>query len=51
MGYIYKITNTINNKVYIGQTTQTVETRWKQHQRSSLTKKICFVLCYAKIWN
>lgn len=45
MGYIYKITNTINNKVYIGQTTQTVETRWKQHQRSSLTKK--YALYYA----
>lgn len=31
MGYIYKITNTINNKIYIGQTTRTVEDRWKQH--------------------
>ena len=28
---IYKITNKINNKVYIGQTIKTLEERWKQH--------------------
>lgn len=28
---IYKITNTINNKVYIGQTTRTIEHRWSRH--------------------
>jgi group I intron endonuclease len=28
---IYKITNLINNKVYIGQTTQLIDIRWKQH--------------------
>lgn len=26
---IYKITNTINNKIYIGQTTQSLEDRWR----------------------
>lgn len=31
MGYIYKITNDINDKVYIGKTTQTVDKRWKEH--------------------
>lgn len=31
MGYIYKITNTVNNKVYIGQTVQTVEERYQKH--------------------
>lgn len=31
MGYIYKITNQINNKVYIGQTSRTIEKRWKDH--------------------
>lgn len=31
MGYIYKIINDINNKVYIGQTTYTLEERFKQH--------------------
>ena len=28
---IYKITNTINNKVYIGLTTCTLEYRWSRH--------------------
>jgi group I intron endonuclease len=31
MGYIYKIQNNINNKIYIGQTTKNLELRWKQH--------------------
>ena len=30
-GYIYKVTNTINVKVYIGQTTKTIEERWSKH--------------------
>lgn len=36
-GYIYKITNNINNKVYIGQTTQTVSVRFKQHINDART--------------
>lgn len=31
-GFIYKITNKVNGKSYIGQTRYTVEFRWKQHQ-------------------
>lgn len=31
MGYIYKITNTINNKNYIGQTSKDLDKRFKQH--------------------
>lgn len=30
-GFIYKITDKVNNKVYIGQTRYTVEFRWRQH--------------------
>lgn len=32
-GFIYVIRNTINNKVYIGQTRIDVNTRWKEHLR------------------
>ena len=31
MAYIYKITNQINGKVYIGKTLYTIEKRWKEH--------------------
>lgn len=31
MGYIYKVTNTVNGKMYIGQTKRTIDLRWKQH--------------------
>lgn len=39
MGYIYKITNKLNNKVYIGQTIRTIEERWKDHQRLLYNEK------------
>lgn len=32
-GFIYKICNNINNKIYIGQTKVDVEFRWKEHLR------------------
>lgn len=35
MAFIYKITNDINDKVYIGMTTRNVELRWKEHLRHS----------------
>lgn len=31
MGAIYKITNQINNKIYIGKTIREPQTRWKEH--------------------
>lgn len=31
MYYVYKITNSINDKVYIGITTRTVQGRWMEH--------------------
>lgn len=35
MPYIYKITNSLNGKIYIGKTSSTVETRWKEHQEDA----------------
>lgn len=34
-GIIYKITNKVNGKSYIGQTRYTIEFRWKQHQHKN----------------
>lgn len=31
MGYIYKIENKINGKIYIGETARTPERRWYEH--------------------
>lgn len=39
MGCIYIIKNKINNKVYIGQTMQSVEERYKQHLKSCRCKQ------------
>lgn len=38
MGYIYKVTNTINGKVYIGQTIRTIPVRWGEHVKNSIYK-------------
>lgn len=38
MAGIYKITNKINNKIYIGMTTKDIEVRWKQHLKVSKNK-------------
>lgn len=38
IGYIYKITNNINGKVYIGQTSKTIEERWREHKRNAKDK-------------
>ena len=36
-GYIYKITNLVNKKVYIGQTRQNPKKRWTQHKSAAKT--------------
>jgi hypothetical protein len=35
MAFIYKITNDVNGKVYIGKTLHSVEKRWKEHIKDS----------------
>lgn len=39
MAYIYKITNNINNKIYIGKTLLTVEERFNEHCHDSKNRK------------
>lgn len=36
MAFIYKITNLINNKCYIGKTNETIERRWQDHKLNCL---------------
>lgn len=38
-GYIYKIVNDINDKVYIGQTITTIADRWHGHMSSAINEK------------
>ena len=40
MAYIYKITNTINGKMYIGKTELTIEKRFQQHCNDSQRDKM-----------
>lgn len=49
MGYIYKITNTVNNKVYIGQTKQDPDKRWSGHKGAIKSGKGC--PCLQKAFN
>lgn len=41
MGYIYKITNTVTNKMYIGQTCKDINTRWRNHISSIKNERGC----------
>ncbi len=45
---IYKITNLINNKIYIGKTIRTMELRWQEHVRDSKTGKTPLYLAMQK---
>lgn len=40
MPYIYKVTNQLNGKAYIGKTMHTIDKRWKEHCRD-YTKERC----------
>ena len=35
-GFIYKITNTVNGKIYVGKTKTTIEARFKSHKKTAL---------------
>lgn len=39
MPYIYKITNKVNGKVYIGKTTYSIQKRWKEHLKAAKNSK------------
>lgn len=41
---IYKVTNLLNGKVYIGQTKRSLEARWSQHRHDVKSKISCFEL-------
>lgn len=47
MPYIYKIENSINNKLYIGKTIYTVERRWYQHKLNSKNDNYCRMPIYS----
>lgn len=49
MGYIYKITNQINGKSYIGKTERSIEVRWQEHLRH--TKELAERLPLYKAMN
>lgn len=37
MAIIYKITNLLNNKIYIGETIRNLNVRWSEHKHESIT--------------
>jgi group I intron endonuclease len=46
---IYKITNNINNKVYIGQTIETIKKRWSRHTWKCTIKRNAMAITNAII--
>lgn len=51
MAFIYKITNKINGKVYIGKTERTIEIRWKEHQKNAKYEEKLFHIPLYKAFN
>jgi group I intron endonuclease len=43
MGFIYKIKNTINEKIYVGQTTLTLTKRWNKHLSDTKNGRRCAI--------
>lgn len=44
---IYKITNKVNNKIYIGQTKTTLQKRWRRHTWDCTTSNIRMAISHA----
>lgn len=49
MGYIYKITNTLNGKIYIGQTVKSVQKRFTQHKNNANKPYFSQIVLYKAI--
>jgi group I intron endonuclease len=47
MAIVYKITNTVNGKSYIGATEKTLEERWSGHVKAAMVKNLNFMLSKA----
>jgi len=47
MAIVYKITNTVNGKMYIGATEKTIEERWRRHVKSAIIYKRDWILSKA----
>lgn len=47
-GFVYKITNLVNNKVYIGITTTSIEKRWKEHKKEINNRKHSLYCAFKK---
>lgn len=41
-GIVYKITNNLDGKIYVGQTTRSIEIRWNEHKRDAPRRKTHF---------
>lgn len=39
MAYVYKITNNVNGKIYIGQTNRSIEERFSQHKKDAFRER------------
>lgn len=44
MGYIYKITNLINQKPYVGKTVNTIATRWAKHKDEAFNQNSSWLI-------